>query len=567
MFLGGADMSPDIRLKWLPLFAFAAFLLSWMLPNHNYPWSTAYQEFASFFACLLLLLVIVLTRPLRLPLALAGFFLLPLIPLLQKYFGLIYFAGDAWVAAFYLCGFALMLVTGYNLALKSTSQQFITGLLANLFIVGAVLSLWIGLRQWLVVPASIWEVGMPFGARPSANFAQPNSLATLLCLGLAGVLFFYEKHKLGRLAAGLLAFFLLFGVALTQSRTPWVATIMVAIFWGWKARIYSLRLSLRALWCWIGVYVFCILALSQLAEWLLLYRVDPLGRAQSLERWDLWVQFCHAIWHGPLWGYGWNQVSVAQVAVTLDYPVQIVTQHSHNVLLDLLLWNGPVLGGLIIVCVSLWLLRLSVRARTPESLFAILSAGFLLVHAMLEFPLEYAFFLLPLGLLLGVAEAGQRSVREFRIPRLLQGGIFLGACGFFILVWHEYRIIEEDHRLMRFEVARIGDISAEQLAPDVMLLTQLSEYIRFARSPASEGMNRVELEWMRQVAHRYPYPFSLFRYALALALNGQSSMAHEQLLILKGLYGGEYYSACLGELLSMQERYPQLAELLILMNR
>lgn len=544
----------------------ALFVLGWLLPNHYYPWPTAYQEFSSFLAGLCLLAVLLLAKQIRLSPALLGFFILPCIPLLQYFSGLIFFAGDAWMAALYLFAFSLMLLAGYNLTLLPENRYFFARFLAAALIAGAVLSLWIALRQWLLLSNSIWVAYLPLGTRPFANLAQPNNLATLLCMGLSGVLYFYEKHQLGRLTAGLLAVFLLFGVALTQSRTPWVAALVVALFWAWKARAYNARLAPRSLFGWIAVYALFVLVLPQIAEWLLLSSSDPLARAQSLERWGMWTQFWHAIWQGPLWGYGWNQVSVAQVSVTLTHPVLLMTQHSHNILLDLLLWNGPLLGGLIILCIATWLLRLGWRAQSTESLFALLAAGFVLVHGMLEFPLEYAFFLLPLGLLLGMVAAEQRPVREFVMPRWLLGAVLLLSIGLFGWIWREYRLIDEDHRLLRFELARVGTLKAEQPAPDVIVLTQLREFIRFARTPVTGQVSKEQLNWMRKVAHRYPTHMTLFRYALALGLSEQPAAAQEQLLILRGLYGESSYLERVGALRTMKKKQPELSRLLDMLD-
>lgn len=62
----------------------------------------------------------------------------------------------------------------------------------------------------------------------------------------------------------------------------------------------------------------------------------------------MWHQMLLAIKEQPLLGYGWNQVGVAQLSVYLDYPTTEWTEHSHNILLDLLIWNGIPLGILII---------------------------------------------------------------------------------------------------------------------------------------------------------------------------------------------------------------------------
>ena len=138
--------------------------------------------------------------------------------------------------------------------------------------------------------------------------------------------------------------------------------------------------------------------------------------------------------------------------------------------------------------------------------------------------------------------------------------VVIGCFGW-AFVWYEYSVIDEDYRLMRFESARIGNVRAEQVAPDIFLLTQLREYIRFVRTPVAEGMTVDDLDWMRKVAYRYPYIPSLFRYSLALGLNGDVAGAQEHLYVLKSLYGSDAFDEAKRAMLSLSVRYPELAKL------
>lgn len=536
------------------------FLLAWLLPNHYLPWLVAYNEFAGFATLIVMGLALAGGR-VRLSVAALVCLSLALVPVLQGVCGVILFSGDALMAAVYMAGFAIMMAAGFEVAKEPELRASVMALFAWTLIVGAAISVWIALRQWLMLPGSIWVVDIMPGGRPFANLAQPNNLATLLCMGLAAVLYVFERRMLGAIGASLLALLLIFGVALTQSRTPWLGGFCAVLWWVWKSRSIAVRLPTTGFVAWVGVYALAILSFHSLAESLYLPSVSLGERAQGMHRLDLWWQLWQAVMQGPLWGYGWNQVSVAQVGVALAYPVPIMVEHSHNILLDLLLWNGPILGGAIILFATIWLVRMGWRARTVESLFALLAVGFVLVHGMLEFPLEYAFFLFPVGLLLGMVEADQRAPAVLSVPRWVSTGVLVMAVGMLGWGWREYQILEEDHRLMRFEAMRVGSLKAEHKAPDVVLLTQLREFIRFARTEASERMSQDELAWMRQVVYRYPYPPSLFRYALALGLNQQSQAGYEQMMILRSLHGDERYEEGRRALGAMQGRYPQLAGL------
>lgn len=535
------------------------FVLAWLLPNHYAPWPAAYQDLLSFGALAFLLLACMGRRSFFIVPSLGVFFILPLIPLAQFFSGVLFFAGDAWIASAYLFGFAMALVAGYNLSQQAEGQRiFFFRIIAGALIVGAVVSVWIAVRQWLMLPGSLWVADLNMGQRPYGNLAQPNNLATLLCLGLAGTFYLYEKYIVGRLAASLLTILLLFGVALTQSRTPWLGAMAVVAFWVCVGARVPRRLSVLQLLGCVAVYALLVVLLPSIAKALLISE-ELVVRAGTSSRIDMWRQLFHAMANGPLWGYGWNQVSVAQVGVSLEYVVPMPTEHSHNLLLDLLVWNGPVLGSVIIFYALSWLFLVYWRARSVESLFALIAAGLIIVHGMLEYPLEYAFFLLPTGIFLGIAVAEQgRGVQVFVLPRLFLGLIILAGSGLLVCVGKEYLILESSYRQMRFERARLADATSVHLTPEVVVISQLREYMRFARTQPDANMTVDDIEWMRRVAYRYPYPSSLFRYALALGLNGQPVAAREQLRIIKALHGDGYAQEGIQVLHAMAVHHPQL---------
>lgn len=540
----------------LACFSAAFALLSWLLPNHYFPWVTFYSDFSAFLLLLVMMGWLVLCRGLAFSLSTLVLVVVACIPVVQWGVGLVVFGGDAFMVSLYLLGAAIAIAVGRGMYSFAGGKG--VEVAAWIVVVGSVVSIWIALVQWLSLSGSIFIVDLPYGRRPYANMAQPNNLATFLCAGLASVLYLWERSRIGAWPASILATLLLFGVGLTQSRTPWVGAIFLLVWWCWKSRACGLHLPAHKLLMWVAGYAALVLLFPYISESLYLPTVSLLERAQALHRLDLWRQLWFAVLAGDWWGYGWNQVSTAQIAVALQYAVPLLVEHSHNVLLDLLLWNGPLIGGVIIVLGSLWLGGLAWRSGTLESVYALLVVGFVFLHAMLEFPLEYAFFLIPTCLLLGMVEADQNIPAIVKIPHWAGVlGCVLGVV-LMVWVWREYRVIEEDHRLMRFETARIGHLRAERIAPDVMLLDQLREFLRFARTEARPGMTMEELDWMKRVAHRYPYPPSIFRYTLALSLNGRAESAAIEMMRLRSLHGEELYQEARAGLMGLGEEYPQL---------
>lgn len=552
-------------MKPLILFATSLLIVSWSLPNHYFPWISSYHDFAAFAAGLLFISALLCKRPvttIKLPRVFSFVFLLSFIPALQYATDIIFLSGDALISGVYLLSFVTMLTTAYNLANTDSLRPELISWLAGALIIAATISVWLALYQWTLQPSSFWIADLPPNARPFANLSQPNQLATLLSMGLAAVLFFYEKHLLHHISSSLLALLLLFGIALTQSRTPWLMAVFFVVLWLWKFNSAQRRLPRTWALVWVAVFVGLIFLLPHLAQWLKLGDTTSIAkRAQAMERWDLYVQFYQAIIHGPLWGYGWQQVSTAQLAITPLYPVAIYTEYTHNILLDLLIWNGPILGSIIIAAITYYLLRLAFLARSAENLFVVIAVGFFLLHSMLEYPHAYAYFLLPAGLLIGILQA-DFPCKTWRIPRWCVLIFLIVSVGLYAVIWQEYRVIEEDYRLMRFEKNRVGTLKAEQPAPDVLLLTQLQALTKHSRLPATTQMSADELDELSRFAKRFTHPASLFKYAQALALNNQLEAAYEQLLLIQGLHDDRILLEAIGVLDTQAKKHPEIAPLL-----
>ena len=242
----------------------------------------------------------------------------------------------------------------------------------------------------------------------NSNFGQHNQLATFLVWGLVATAWGLLRRQVHAPVAVLLALFLLFGIAMTQSRTGWLELIAcLAAAWVWR-RIWPSRWVPLA--CTVLFTVF--LAYPALLRWLseLLQTGSDVGllRVQFREdtRLTMWRQFIDAALQQPVFGYGWYQGSLAQLASAIDHPsLQGLYSHSHNLFLDLVLWCG-IPGGLLVIAVLLvWFGRQLRAVRTAESALLVLFLVGVGIHAMLELPLHYAYMLLPCGLVMGALNA------------------------------------------------------------------------------------------------------------------------------------------------------------------
>ncbi len=554
------------------LFLSAAILAvhGWTAVQHILPWPAFHNEWP-FVAALLLLAFPAFWEarrtgdlPHRVPSVALVPILLSLVPCLQFLTGQIDFLGDAVMAALYLLLLGIALVVGFRLGV-SRGHAFVDAL-AIVIVIGALLSWLLASHQWLRLDTfGIWLVEMRSDGRPYGNLAQPNNLATLLSCGLVAALYLRERGRLGKATVWAVALIFMAGIAMTRSRTALIAAVVIlAWLLFFRNRLAMLCTSREA----IGGFVLLAALWAgwpEVSGWLQLHADSTTSRLEGALGGDvrlvIWRELLDAALRRPLAGYGWNQVSVAQLSVAAEHPHSLFVEHSHNIVIDLLIWNGVFLGGLIVLSLGWWFYSRSRQLHTLETWFGLLVILVVGTHGMLELPLEYAYFLVPVGLCAGIVEWRYVGAKCLRMPDwILKTGLTAVALAF-IAVFVEYQLVEEDFRRMRFETAKIERRADSHIGPRVVLLTQLREYTRFARTEAREGMSDQELDWMRSVAHRFPFSPALFRHALALALNHRYEEARLEFARLQRLHPAEHYDEAIGNLQALASRYPQLLKI------
>ena len=548
------------------LFSALALLLSWLLPSHFRPWPTAYQELLAAIALVLALWSLVsIKAPMKIPIANLFIFLIAGIPLAQYLSGLILYSGDVWFATSYIVALAISMTTAFNLQRidrKTLSFEFATGL-AWVILLGSLISTILALYQWLGLSNAQWIFALAPGSRPSANIAQPNNLATLLGMGLAALIYLFEQKKLSSFTSIVFAVLLLLGMTLTQSRTPWLVAVFILVFWAWQRHRLSLRLTNWHMAAWAGIYVVLLFAVPWLADLLHLSASSPIERAQQMSRLGLYNQFVHAIVQGPWYGYGWNQIFTAQAAIALEHSHHEPTVYTHNILLDLLIWNGPILGGLIIFGAAFWLWQLLSKANSLTATFAWLALSFLIFHSMLEYPHAYLFFLIPTGLLLGILQASiNQPEKTLHLPKWLIAITAILITIFTALFWRDYGLIEQEHQAAVLESHSQFTDKKDQDISNIYLLTQMREYIYFIRLPLQSDYPEAQLHELRDIVKRYPHFYFLLKAAYILALNDFTEEAHDYLMVIPGLNSPKKLEQALTYLLHQSSEQPKLLPLL-----
>lgn len=535
--------------------------LAWLLPNHYPPWPAAWPDGL----CLALLALSALATRERLLIGRSWVLACALaaaVAVVQWLLGRIHFGGDVWMVLLYLLALTWALALGGHWA-QAPGERPLQGL--DLFLssvlVAATLSVGIALVQWTgALSLGIWQADMPQGGRPFGNVAQPNHLCSIAFLGIVAVGWLRERGRVGVATFWLALGWMLFGMVLTGSRTGLLQFGFLAAFvLAWRNRMgFAVRAG--SLVAAALVYLGATVAWPSVSESLHLAGRLAEDTGSAGTRPLQWKVLLTAIMAQPWWGYGWQQVGLAQLnGVDAGLVVGEHIEHAHNLLLDLLIWNGIPLG-LLLFGILVWIYASRMLAcRSATAGWLLIGIGGLGVHALLEFPHEFAYFLVPLGLMAGAADrlTARSMLPVGQVPGLLAG---LAFAGLLAAVAVEYLRVEVAFRSIRMEAARIGTAVSVTPVPELRVLTQSEAWLTFTRTPATPGMSPELVDWMRRVSERFAHPPALLRYGLAAGLNGQPEQARLTLARLCRVHGRVRCEEGREAWGHLRSRYPQLAD-------
>ncbi|ACB32764.1 O-antigen polymerase [Leptothrix cholodnii SP-6] len=410
---------PPVTSPWQPdgmlLAALSAVALPMLLAPTVSPTSTFFNQLCAFAGMALWLgLWVGRATPVpirRMPGALRGLLLLLVMLIVAQGLTEAPFGQRLMPIATLSLGAALALAAGLS-AQSGRDDALWSGLLVALLAAG-LLSVGISLLQ---VFAPTWTdgvwVAMPTTpGRAIGNMRQPNQLSTLLLWACAAAVWLSQRHRwfLRELAAVLVL--LVLADVLTASRTGMVGVLMLA---GWGAidrrlpgRVRLLLLAMLAVYAlgWWGMEQW------SASTGQFFYGDDQIKKTlhgdPSSSRGRIWANTLALIAQHPWTGVGPGAFNfVWSMTPFPDRPVAFF-DHSHNLLLQLAVDSGLPFAAAVLA-LALWVAWRSRAAftqaddlRAGGARCAAFMLALVLVHSLLEYPLWYAYFLLPTALMAG----------------------------------------------------------------------------------------------------------------------------------------------------------------------
>lgn len=538
--------------RFLTFFLLAvALTLPYAVVYHTYPIPTFYSEFVALTLWLLVGgAVILLAREARPTIEFAS----PSVALVPLAFGLLLVVQTIvlpvaqpsmnWLGAGYLLAAFMATHAGYGIA-RARQMQAAMVWAAGALLIGGLFAVFTQVVQLFHLEAKFTPLVVVYNItvdrRPFGNMAQANHLATYIAFAMAAALFLVQTGRLRVVFWAVLSAIYAGGLALTVSRGPWLqmAVIIVGGFWialaggrrdnelaRGQGGLRNWLLPVVLLLIFIGVNTFVRWANVRYHLELDVSAADRFKDAgQIAPRLALWRYGLAMFKSSPLLGVGWGDFPIHQYALVKSLGGVEIANNAHNIFIDLLAKTG--LAGLAIVLLGLvaWFVRALRVRHTPERVFGFMLIGALVMHALVEYPQQYMFFLLPAMFVFGVLET--------RPLRFVPPGVSLGVFTVVVLggLASLYPMVRDYNRA---EVLYYGEHPAQQYAAAPSFLFRAwGDYGMATLMPVGPANIATKLAAHERAITLLPGEVVLRRYAVLQALHGDMAGALDTVARLK----------------------------------
>jgi len=545
----------SIFARFLTFFLLAvALTVPYAVVNHTYPIPTFYAEFVSLTLWLLVgaavVLLVLQARP-------AIEFATPSVALVPLAFGFLLLVQTValpvaqpslnWLGAGYLLAALMVTYAGYGIArARQVQSAMVWG--ATALVIGGLFAVFSQVVQLLHLEAKVTPLVVAYNVmvdrRPFGNMAQANHLATYIAFAMSAALFLVQTGRLRVVLWAVLSAIFAGGLALTVSRGPWLqmAVIIVAGFWIALAGVRrngvltqrtdgqgGLRnglLPVVLLLIFIGMNTFVRWANVRYNLHLDVSAADRFKDAgQIAPRLALWRYGWTMFKAHPLLGVGWGDFPIHQFALARSLGGVEIANNAHNIVIDLLAKTG--LAGIVIALLGLiaWFVRALRVPHTPERVFGFMLIGVLVMHALVEYPQQYMFFLLPAMFVFGLLET--------RPLRFVPPGVSLGVFALVVAggIASLYPVLRDYNRA---EVLYYGKRPAQEYAEAPSFLFRAwGDYGMATLMPMGVANLGAKLAAHERAIALLPGETVLRRYAVLQALSGDKAGALDTVERLK----------------------------------
>ncbi|WP_321816249.1 MULTISPECIES: PglL family O-oligosaccharyltransferase [unclassified Paraburkholderia] len=549
--------SPFARYLTFVLLAIAL-ILPYAVVNHTYPIPTFYAEFTALALYLLVGAGVWMLTQTERP---SAGFALPAVALVPLAFGLLLVVQTIalpvaqpsmnWLGAGYLLAAFMAVQAGYGIArVNLVRAAMVWGAWA--LVIGGLFAVFCQVIQLLHLEVKVTPLvvayNVQFDRRPFGNMAQANHLATYIAFAVAAALYLVQTRRLNPVLWFVLSAVYSGGLALTVSRGPWLqmGVIVVAGLWMALSAARGVRgdreegigavAAKGGVRDWIvPVVLFAIfVAVNAFVRWANVHYQLQLDQSaadrfkdagQIAPRLALWRYGWTMFKEHPLLGVGWGDFPIHQFELARTLGGVEIANNSHDIFLDLLAKTGVVGCGIVLLGLLAWFVRMLRAPHTAERIFGFALIGALVMHALVEYPQQYMFFLLPAMFVFGLLETKPLRFVSPRAAFAVYTVIVFGGIASLWPVMRDYN---------RAEVLYYGSHPAQQYAEAPSFLFRAwGDYGMATLMPMNAASLSTKLAAHERAIALLPGETVLRRYAVLQALAGNTDGASDTVERLK----------------------------------
>ncbi|MFW1966693.1 O-antigen ligase family protein [Acinetobacter guillouiae] len=509
---------------------------AWLSPFHANPWLMIVSEICAFLS-LFCLIFFFKDKDIIIPRVVLPVLFFSLIPFFQYFFGIeLYFETALLCFSYLFCVFMSMII-GFNTASMGLKERTLI-LLSGSILMSSLISVIIILLQWFGLEKNIFFIAPLHHDRPFGNFAQPNNMATFLVFGLLSNLFLLKDLKITKKMASIFSFLILFAIALSYSRTAWIELIIIGVCLFF---IQDKVVKKKTIYFYSVLFFLFLFTIPYLNNFLNDFGLGLLSTQNVNDRLStgslrlgIWKQMLVAIYQQPWFGYGWNQTAYAQIIASTTVFHSEQTRSAHNIILELLVWNGILIGS-IIIFYALYLLKLVFFASNQKMVLIRLIIVSFIVHALLEFPQNYACFLLIIAFLIGFLLRENYDLKIFQLNKKTFPIIFI----FSIII---FGAIIRDYLNIKYIIANYNseEFEKNEIKEEILILGRLDTMKNWVFEKKPSMMSDAKIKYYENFIKTAPTEYNLINIVKILILNGRFEEARDYYKILYDLYHVNY---------------------------
>ncbi|MFM2111480.1 MAG: hypothetical protein RLZZ271_140 [Pseudomonadota bacterium] len=565
---------------WLGVFFSPLLTLTWLPGDHRPPWANFESEawVSGLFLALSCFWLAKRREAVQLPSLAIAMLGLSFWVWMQWICGQVYFLGVIWTPVLALVGCAFCVAIGASLSEQPQRDALALSLFAG-FLMASLVSVIAQSEQYFGAPGLLASIGKSPGRpaffhKASAYLGQPNLLGTLHLMSWTGCVWMLAHRKLRAPLAAALMCICLLGLALTGSRTGMLSLLaLCAVFLMTKQACSDIRAPVLKS---AAFFVIVLLLLKSGQALVSIPGIHDVGHdasshagsslqdvMQDSPRLRAWRMFLEGSLTQFWTGFGWDQSHQVYLLSPNTQGSPTMSEMfvaTHNLILDLALYCGWPLA-IVFTMIVAWQIKRLWQQGTPDRRWFLIALIPLGIHSMLELPHHYLFFLLPAGLMLGMAHPASPPLRPYWQMSPWTARVVVGLM---VIAWgltvYDYVNIRHKRNVTRFEIIRIKNTSLMPY-PDTFVLTHQDGWLDFARAKYSEKFKPEQLAMFEQSVMLMPTKGHIFKLAILLSANNQPDRAKYWLSRACAWTPPHTCPDAKQEWQQLQEEFPEIAHL------